>query len=185
MVGAALVMIKKSNRTLMLATIAFADSAIMSKYDNGLTKRCYRCKQILAANCFSANSSRPLGLASACKECSKKSRREAYARDKQKVKNKVEINRRIRKYGLTPEVYQELLDYQNYKCGICLKPFIEIEKRKVSIDHNHKTGAVRGLLCILCNMGIGSLKDDVGSFQRAIEYINSDGVNYTRETQNG
>jgi hypothetical protein len=51
-------------------------------------------------------------------------------------------------------------------CPICLR---RLEFR--AVDHCHKTGRVRGVLCRTCNSGIGMLRDDVGNFRRAAEYV--------------
>ncbi len=54
-----------------------------------------------------------------------------------------------RKYGITLKQYYRMLKAQDYKCAICRRPFDE--KRKANVDHNHKTGKVRGILCYRCN----------------------------------
>ena len=53
------------------------------------------------------------------------------------------------------------------KCNICSKP-----EDTLCVDHCHKTGKIRGLLCFDCNTGLGKLGDDVQSIQRAIDYLN-------------
>lgn len=68
------------------------------------------------------------------------------------------------KYGLTKENYNKLLIKQNYKCFLCLR------KRKLVVDHNHKTNQIRGLLCQRCNIGIGFL-DNTNLVQKAINYV--------------
>ena len=60
------------------------------------------------------------------------------------------------KYKITPEQYQELLLRQGGKCAICKQTWI----RRLSVDHDHKTGRIRSLLCNNCNTAIGLLKDD-------------------------
>ena len=77
-------------------------------------------------------------------------------------------NSRIRKYGIQPEIYYKLLYEQESRCAICRQ---EEKKRNLSIDHSHKTGKVRGLLCSNCNRGIGFLKDNVQSLKNAIQYL--------------
>lgn len=54
------------------------------------------------------------------------------------------------KYRLRKEDYEALLEKQNSRCAIC-----QIEKSRLHIDHDHKTGKVRGLLCQRCNISIG------------------------------
>lgn len=72
------------------------------------------------------------------------------------------------KYGITPEVYRALWIAQQGECAICGLP----EKtRRLSIDHDHLTGEVRGLLCNNCNAGIGKLNDSVPHLQAAIAYL--------------
>lgn len=63
----------------------------------------------------------------------------------------VEVNRawRLRTlYDMTIEEYDKLLDYQEGVCAICQKPS---KKIRLSVDHDHKTGEIRGLLCTMCN----------------------------------
>jgi hypothetical protein len=55
-----------------------------------------------------------------------------------------------RKYGITEEQYEELLLQQDSKCGVCGKHESEFPVR-LAVDHNHRTGEVRGLLCNYCN----------------------------------
>lgn len=66
-------------------------------------------------------------------------------------------NSRIRAYGIEPEVYYEMLEKQGHRCAICNA---ESKRRAMSIDHDHKTGKVRGLLCDGCNLPLGHLEKD-------------------------
>lgn len=74
-----------------------------------------------------------------------------------------------RKYGITEEQYEELLLAQAGKCAICLcKP----RTRRLAVDHNHKTGEIRGLLCSRCNHGLlGHAHDSIPVLERALEYL--------------
>lgn len=74
------------------------------------------------------------------------------------------------KYSLTPEEYKQILISQNYCCAIC-DTHQEKLKRRLSVDHCHQTGNIRGLLCTSCNTGIGKLSDSVEKLQRAINYL--------------
>lgn len=67
------------------------------------------------------------------------------------------------KYGITADEYQALLGRQGGVCAICRQP----EKlmrggrvRRLAVDHDHRTGRIRGLLCHSCNATIGFLRDD-------------------------
>jgi hypothetical protein len=82
--------------------------------------------------------------------------------------HKVQLNR---KYGITPEIYQEMLDKQGGKCAICGTNSCSTGRR-LAVDHCHTTGKVRGLLCAHCNTAIGKFNDDPATIQRAIDYLN-------------
>lgn len=73
--------------------------------------------------------------------------------------------RRYSKYGIDIVSYDELLDSQNGKCGICQ------EVEPTCVDHNHVTGEVRGLLCGHCNKAIGFLKDNPIIAELALKYL--------------
>lgn len=74
-----------------------------------------------------------------------------------------------KKYGITIEDYNSMLDSQGNLCYICRNTFDE--QNKPHVDHNHETGEVRKLLCHSCNTAIGHLKEDVDIMKKAIEYI--------------
>lgn len=63
----------------------------------------------------------------------------------------------LAKYGITSKEYEQKLKAQNGVCAICSRP---PHKRRLNVDHDHKTKQVRGLLCWRCNKGIGWLWDD-------------------------
>ena len=67
----------------------------------------------------------------------------------------------MREYGITIEQYKEMSEKQNGLCAICHKP--ETQERKgikysLAVDHCHRTGKVRGLLCFKCNSAMGSFE---------------------------
>ena len=75
-----------------------------------------------------------------------------------------------RKYNITQEQYDELYNKQNGCCAICKKHQSEL-KKILGVDHNHKTGKIRGLLCDNCNKGLGCLKDDKDIINNAGNYL--------------
>ncbi len=82
----------------------------------------------------------------------------------------------MRIFGITLEFYNEMLEKQNGKCSICKRPERVVHKKTkrvkvLSVDHCHKTGKIRGLLCSSCNMAIGLLSDSVEFLQNAIYHI--------------
>ena len=75
------------------------------------------------------------------------------------------------KYGLSKERYQALLVSQKGVCAIC--GGINKNGRRLSVDHNHTTGDVRGLLCSHCNFLLGLAKEDEMLLIRAMRYLQS------------
>lgn len=68
-------------------------------------------------------------------------------------------------YGITLDQREEMRRSQEGKCGICG------EKTELHVDHCHKTGVVRELLCTHCNKGLAGFKDTVSNLQSAIRYL--------------
>lgn len=78
------------------------------------------------------------------------------------------------RYGLTLDQYAELLRKQRGVCAICGEPETLVRKGtlcQLTIDHDHTTGQVRGLLCNNCNRAIGLLKDSPEHLRTAAEYL--------------
>lgn len=79
-----------------------------------------------------------------------------------------------RKFGISLEKYQGMLEEQGGVCGICCQPETTLRKGKIlplSVDHNHTTGNPRGLLCSACNVGIGLLRESPDLMRKAISYV--------------
>jgi len=79
-------------------------------------------------------------------------------------------NRFARVYNITLEEYDRILAHQGGVCYICLHP---PKKIKLAVDHNHKTGQIRGLLCMLCNRAVGFFRDDDERIARVFNYVTS------------
>ena len=81
---------------------------------------------------------------------------------------------RLRYFGMTDEHYKEMFLKQNGLCQICKMPETYLHKgvlQNLSVDHDHSTGKVRGLLCKKCNHGLGFFNDNIETMKSAIEYI--------------
>jgi hypothetical protein len=78
----------------------------------------------------------------------------------------------LKKYGLTASMYDEMMKTQGSVCAICKEGCPTM--RRLSVDHCHATGRIRGLLCNACNLGIGKFKDDADLMRSAINYLLKD-----------
>ncbi len=110
-------------------------------------------------------------------------RRELYAQDEQRRKDACRAaneyrlkhpeqrrNQELNKmYGITRLEYNAMIDLQGNRCAICGNELTVI--RQIHVDHDHKTGKVRGILCGQCNMAIGKFHDNTNILQRAINYL--------------
>ena len=76
-------------------------------------------------------------------------------------------------YGLSLQDYTELVDKQNRLCAICKNPGVVNSRQKntLFVDHSHKTGKVRGLLCIKCNTFVGYIEKNPGLAEIVQQYI--------------
>lgn len=80
-----------------------------------------------------------------------------------------------KKYNVTPQWYEDTLAEQGGRCSICQtdNPDVNGKNKYFCVDHCHKTGKARGLLCSLCNSGIGFLGDSIETVDRAKSYLES------------
>lgn len=113
-------------------------------------KRCPRCELVKSANQFHRSRSVSGGLQGWCKDCANEARIKAT-------------------YGITKRQLQLLLDEQGGACAICRRtPDVA---GTLHVDHDHETGAVRGLLCSSCNHAIGMARDNPDVLVRAGVYV--------------
>ncbi|MGY2129831.1 endonuclease VII domain-containing protein [Blastococcus sp. SYSU DS0617] len=96
------------------------------------------------------NSRTPSGFGSRCKACAKSSSSESYF---------------YRRYGLTKAQVGEIRQAQGDRCAICGEPGPQ------HLDHDHRLGGTRQLLCQLCNQGLGMFRDDPFLLQMAVFYL--------------
>jgi hypothetical protein len=129
-----------------------------------MKKKCTKCKKSKDESLFPMTRGK---RHSQCKAC-----RNAYFRDyynnapnaKEKQLARVRKTRLVL-YGMTEEDYQKLFRRSEGLCEICRK------KPATTVDHDHLTGKVRGLLCSVCNLGLGQLGDTVESLEAALAYL--------------
>jgi len=115
---------------------------------------CAKCETYLSPDNFYQTGKKQVNYASACKKCNKQYSLEL------RLKNI---------YGIDLSEYNRIFAIQNYACAICInKP----KTRRLAVDHDHKTGQIRGLLCQRCNHGLlGSAHDSIPLLERAISYL--------------
>lgn len=77
-----------------------------------------------------------------------------------------------KRYGLTLDDYNNILLVQNNGCAICSTKEPGGKNKRFHVDHCHKTGAIRGLLCDKCNRGLGYFNDSIENLNSAIGYLN-------------
>lgn len=136
------------------------------------TKQCSKCPKELPLNKFHKNKKGKYGVGSRCKKCTS-----VYNQKRYKKYNGLEKSKKCglkRKFNMTLEQYDQMFEQQNGVCAICgLK---ETRKNqwgttRLSVDHNHKTGKVRGLLCGQCNTVLGLVYDSRETLLRAAIYL--------------
>jgi hypothetical protein len=125
-------------------------------------KICKKCNEPKGLFDFYAHRTTKDRLSTFCKSC-----------DIAKTKMWQERNpnyQRSRNYGLSQEGYDAMLSKQANRCAIC-----ENEMKTPNVDHDHKTKAVRGLLCWHCNVGLGHFFDNRQLLERAMGYLQAHG----------
>jgi hypothetical protein len=132
---------------------------------------CRSCKFVMSADLFWSDSTRSDGISRRCKICvSSQQVNEEALRERRRNQKRRKSHKTLlrRNYGLTLDDYQRMLDAQGGVCGICRRP---PGKRRLAVDHCHKNGNVRGLLCTRCNTGLGGLGDDPRQIAAALAYL--------------
>lgn len=83
---------------------------------------------------------------------------------------------RAKHYGLTLEEKESIYESQGGRCAICGGDGTNGKWDTLYIDHDHKTGKVRGLLCARCNFALGQFDDDISRLEKAAEYLRTNGI---------
>lgn len=148
-------------------------------------KECSKCKKPVPAVAFYKDHRNSDGLASACCKCYKAAAKawdaanpgKRRARAKRRRLKDPECSWRwtlLKRYGLVPADYWQLYAAQDGKCGICGQAETMIRQgtlSKLSVDHNHATGEIRGLLCNRCNRAIGRMDDDPAMLRASVAWV--------------
>ncbi len=150
------------------------------------TKTCKKCGETKLLSDFHLDANRKDGRTARCKPCERERKKE-YERTRRKDPvfrarkakfsarwhqtpegARYRLAYRLKGYGLTLAAFEEMERIQGGLCAICLNP---PDAPKLFVDHDHKTGEVRGLLCDSCNKGLGNFEDDLDRLARASAYL--------------
>ena len=143
-------------------------------------KTCPKCQKTLSVSAFNKDKNRPDGLGFYCRDCARQMTRKSWERrmsdpDKRAEWTAKERNRHLkRKFGLSSEAYDLLLASQGGGCAICGATECS-SGAALAVDHCHRTGKVRGILCRDCNTTLGKFNDDRNRFLKAIDYLDRAG----------
>jgi hypothetical protein len=158
-------------------------------------KECRGCNEVKNLSEFYKRADNKNKVLNKCKKCIIKQQKEFYAKNPERQKQiqqkgykkhkdkrreasrkwhennpkAAKSNKLKKKYNISIEDYNTLLEKQNNTCAICQQE--NKHKRAFHVDHCHETGKIRGLLCHSCNTGIGSLKDNIELLRAAINYL--------------
>lgn len=140
---------------------------------------CSRCERLQDASEFPREKRSKTGIKGYCITCNRayfaaharkyRSKRDVLLKaSTPEFKKRARDHRMRRKFGLTAHEVDVMLAEQDGRCAICMTPKPE---RAWHVDHDHETGAVRGVLCGTCNLAVGYLADDPERMRAAALYI--------------
>lgn len=143
--------------------------------------KCSRCHKIKGLKDFAGDNRKKNGLQARCRDCQNEVRKIKYDTDPQWRRKVLDKSKAVykrdpskhsdyllkTKYGFSIAQYKELFEKQNGLCAICRRP----DTKKLAVDHDHKTGKIRGLLCQAHNRAIGMFHDDIKELESAISYL--------------
>lgn len=148
----------------MQATIA------AQKAQFGDTRVCSKCHERKPLSEFGLRDNRRW-FRSQCKPCERRKSLEwSRANPERAAANNRKACWRAR-YGITEAEYCAMLAAQDGKCLICGATKPDDTRKYMYVDHNHRTGKIRGLLCGKCNTGIGVFHESIYRMERAIAYL--------------
>ena len=132
-------------------------------------KRCRSCGEVKPSSEFTLSSRSRDGLDFRCAECTRSWMKKRYrASTPDEIKRRQERHIK-RAYGMSLSDYEALLAEQGGGCAICGGP--PGNQKGYHIDHDHETGAVRGILCQGCNHTLGGARDNPDTLIAAAKYL--------------
>lgn len=107
-----------------------------------------------------------------CKDCHNAQSKNRYFAQTEEQKNKQKDRTLKRLYGITLDQYNQLFKKQKGVCLGCERHQSEL-RVSLSVDHCHRSGRVRGLLCGDCNLAIGNVKENPNTLKRLVGYLSA------------
>lgn len=157
--------------------------------DCAQAKLCRKCQVVKPLSAYSPGDRSADGYRYTCKECDNERLRAKYADDplpkrlqnaRWYYKKESREGRRermlMKNYGMTLYDYEALMDLQDHRCRICRHKEGERGRGVLTVDHCHKTGVIRGLLCDPCNRALGMFLESPEVLRAAIEYLETSGA---------
>lgn len=111
-------------------------------------------------------------FSSRCKPCHQEYKKNNPSTPRNRKSEKLQL-----RYGLSYDQWETMREKENYRCMICSISEDELG-RKLDVDHCHKSGKVRGLLCNQCNTMLGHAKDNLSILEAAVKYLRDNAEGY-------
>ena len=137
------------------------------------SKKCCTCKEELPIDSFyfRSDTKKPR---SDCKQCVNAKAAKRWDSDEEfrtRGKKRSRVHALKSFYGISEDDYERMFREQEGKCAICSAMEPGHSRTKFCVDHDHKSGAVRGLLCVDCNTTLGKFNDEIERFYKAARYL--------------
>lgn len=141
-------------------------------------RKCPKCLRELPATneyFYRKKHQNAVGLDNWCKRCRSAQqaeyRKQYFSDDERRLRSALRDTRSG--HGCSYEEYKRLEAKQKGKCAVCKKPprGSKFNERRLHVDHCHRTGFIRGLLCIKCNVALGLLEDNPRLLKSALRYL--------------
>ncbi len=149
-----------------------------------MTKTCSKCHSTQDIEQFPKHVRYAAGRTTWCRACLASRARQWAANNQERARELGRISNRRNpdlrrnskfkaRYGITLTQYDAMIAKQDNRCLICGRTGEEAQRGRLVVDHCHTTGKIRGLLCGLCNVGLGSLGDSPALLIKAAQYLTS------------
>lgn len=132
-------------------------------------KLCTKCGEVKPLEDFCKNKAAPEGYHFWCRVCHYQSNKEWCQRNHRTSKEWYRRYKKeyhlLRTYGLSLEEYEKMLEEQGGGCAVCGSV------EALAVDHDHKSGEIRGIICRRCNQGIGRFEDNPVLLRKLARYL--------------